>query len=70
MELRKIYSKVGIHKPMESLFSTFVIYSTLKLQIDNPFIVLLGLFYVLWPSVNFSLEMSTKLKDSIEDPFR
>jgi hypothetical protein len=42
MELRKIYSRVGIHKLMESLFNTFVIYSNLKLQIDNPLGVLLG----------------------------
>jgi hypothetical protein len=41
MELRKIYSRVGIHKLMESLFNTFVIYSNLKLQIDNPLGVLL-----------------------------
>jgi hypothetical protein len=35
MELRKIYSRVRIHKPIESLFKIFVIYSNLKLQIDN-----------------------------------
>jgi hypothetical protein len=42
MELRKIYSRVEIHKLMESLFNTFVIYSSLKLQIYNPLGVLLG----------------------------
>jgi len=40
MELRKIYDRVGIYKLVESLFSTFVIYSNLKLQIDNPLGVL------------------------------
>jgi hypothetical protein len=43
MELKKIYYRVGIHKLMESLFNTFIIYSNLKLQIDNPLGVLLGL---------------------------
>jgi hypothetical protein len=43
MELRKIYYRVGIHKLMESLFNTFIIYSSLKLQIDNPLGVLLVL---------------------------
>jgi hypothetical protein len=38
MELRKLYSRVGIHKLMEFLFSTFIIYFNLKLQIDNPLI--------------------------------
>jgi hypothetical protein len=33
VELRKIYYRVGIHKSMDSLFSTFVIYFNLKLQI-------------------------------------
>jgi hypothetical protein len=42
MELRKIYYRVGIHKLMESLFNTFIIYSSLKLQIDNPLGVLLA----------------------------
>jgi hypothetical protein len=41
MELRKIYYRVRIHKLMESLFNTFMIYSSLKLQIDNPLGVLL-----------------------------
>jgi len=36
MELRKNYYRGAIYKLMESLFSTFVIYSNLKLQIDNP----------------------------------
>jgi hypothetical protein len=42
MELRKKYYRGknyyrgAIYKLMESLFSTFVIYSNLKLQIDNP----------------------------------
>jgi hypothetical protein len=44
MKLRKIYSRVKIHKPIESIFNTFVIYSNLKLQIDNPLKVLLELF--------------------------
>jgi hypothetical protein len=30
---------------MECIFSTFVIYSSLKLQIDNPLGVLLGALY-------------------------
>jgi hypothetical protein len=47
MELRKIYSRVGIHKLMELVFSTFVIYYSLKLQIDNPLGVLLGFAQVL-----------------------
>jgi hypothetical protein len=46
MELRKIYSRVEIHKLMESLFNTFVIYSSLKLQIDNPLGVLLGVGFL------------------------
>jgi hypothetical protein len=46
MELRKIYSRVEIHKLMESLFNTFVIYSSLKLQIYNPLGVLLGVGFL------------------------
>jgi hypothetical protein len=47
MELKKIYYRVGIHKLMESLFNTFVIYSSLKLQINNPLGVLLDKYQIL-----------------------
>jgi hypothetical protein len=45
MKLRKIYYRIGIHKLMESIFNTFVIYFNLKLQIDNPLRVLLENLY-------------------------
>jgi hypothetical protein len=35
IELRKIYFRVRIYKLVESLFNIFVIYSNLKLQINN-----------------------------------
>jgi hypothetical protein len=49
MELRKIYYRVGIHKLIKSVFNTFVIYSILKLQIDNS----LGVLFRLRNSINF-----------------